>query len=328
MKLAIVGTGMIVEDLLSIASDLPDVELVAIVGRSPEKLDALRNRHGIRRSYTDYADCLADPEVDTVYVGLPNHLHYGYSRDALLAGKNVICEKPFTLSVAEFDDLAALARERDLILVEAITIPYLANYRALAAALPEVGTVKLVQCCYAQRSSRYDAFRRGETPAAFDPAAGGGAMMDINLYCVHFVVGLLGAPLRATYTANVERGIDTSGVLVLDYGDRLATCVGAKDSAAPNRQIIQGDQGTLVMDGAANTCGPFVLSRPGHDDVRVDKEAHPHRMYEEFVAFTRMINTHDTRERDRRLTHSRTVLDIVLGAVAGLGSAAESGPVR
>lgn len=319
MKLAIVGSGKIVAEFLSFAADLDGVELVAIFGRSPQKLAALQASSGIAKTYTDYPQCLADPQIDTVYIALPNQLHYEFSRQALLAGKQVICEKPFTTSLAHFDELRALAVEGGLMLVEAISNQYQANYVAIAEHLPTLGAVKLIQASYSQYSSRYDDFRRGVIQPAFDPAAGGGALMDLGIYNVHFVVGLLGAPLGARYWANIERGIDTSGVLVLDYGNCKAVCVAAKDSATPNRQLIQGDAGTLVMDGPTNVCGPWELTRPGVESLRVDRTVHPNRLYAEFVAFEQLIGALDFAERDRRLDHSAVVLQIVLDALAEAG---------
>lgn len=319
VKLAIVGTGKIVAEFLSFAPGLDGIELAAIYGRSGAKAMALQRSAGIATAYEDYQECLADPNVDTVYVAVPNQLHYRFSRQALLAGKHVICEKPFTTSLTDFDELRRLAQDRGLVLVEAISNQYQANYRAITPQLPSLGRVKLVQTDYSQYSSRFDDFRRGVVQPAFDPAAGGGALMDIGIYNVHFVVGLFGKPRRSRYTANVERGIDTSGVLVLEYDGFTAVCLGAKDSSSSPRQIIQGDAGTLQMDAAPNGCGPWTISDRAGDRLRVAEPLAPHRMVEEFVAFERMIRERDVVARDRALDHSRIVLQVVLEALDEVG---------
>ena len=91
---------MIVRDFGPYATQVPGLELAAIVGRpsAQEKLDALATELGIPLVFTDYDECLASDAVDTVWVALPNSLHYEYSKRALLAGKHVICEKPFVLN--------------------------------------------------------------------------------------------------------------------------------------------------------------------------------------------------------------------------------------
>ena len=321
MKLAIIGSGMIVGDFLSTTSALPGVELVAIFGRasSVEKLEALQQQYAIGKIYHDYAECLADPEVDTVYIALPNHLHFMYAKDALLAGKHVICEKPFTTKLADFMELKQIAQERALILVEAITNQYLSNYKALREELPNLGDLKIVECNYSQYSSRYDKFLAGEVLPAFDPAKGGGALTDINIYNIHFVVGLLGKPSAVSYHANVERGIDTSGVLLLTYPTTQAVCIGAKDSSAPIRTLIQGNKGAIVMDGPTNTCQNYGVQMLREDLVTNDVNPHQHRMVEEFLAFTEMIGTKDVTTANAMLEHSQIVMEVLEAALTDAG---------
>ncbi|PXA68777.1 NAD(P)-dependent oxidoreductase [Cryobacterium arcticum] len=319
MGLAVLGSGMIVQDFLSIASDLPEFDLAAIFGNQRDVLEGLSETYGIRAVYTDYEECLADPAVEAVYVGLPNSLHFGFARRALLAGKHVICEKPFTLNLEELRELRVIASERGLMLIEAITTQYLTNYRLIKEALPTLGALKLIQCNYSQYSSRYPAFRRGEVLPAFDPALGGGALMDIGIYNIHFVVGLLGKPVSVTYSANIERGVDTSGVLVLEYPTCRVVCVGAKDCGGPVQSLVQGDGGTIVLDGPPNLCDSFTVMRTGEDPLRVDEKVHPHRMVEEFRAFALMVRTSDTAGRDERLSHSEAVLEVAARALDSAG---------
>lgn len=321
MKLAILGAGMIVKDFLSIAHEIPGVELSAIFGQEAfrAELEQLQQRAGIGRIYVDYEACLADPDVDTVYIGLPNLLHAEFARRALLAGKHVICEKPFTLHLEELRELRALAQERQLVIVEAITTQYLANYQAIKQWLSELGTLKLIQCEYSQYSSRYSAFRAGEVLPAFDPTMGGGALMDLGIYTLHFVVGLLGRPHSISYTPNVERNVDTSGVMVLDYGGCTAVCVCAKDSSGPSRTKIQGEDGTILMSSNPNRCLGFTIAKRGQQEEAVDAHVHPHRMVEEFMAFEAMIRDGDLAQRDTRLDHSELVLELATQALASAG---------
>jgi predicted dehydrogenase len=319
--LAVLGAGMIVQDFLSIAADLSQFELVAIYGRESnrQKLETLSGDHAIRRVYTDYDECLRDPAVDAAYVGLPNHLHYDFAKKALLAGKHVICEKPFTLTVDELRELGTIAAEHGMILVEAVTNQYLTNYQLIRDELPGLGTLKLIQCNYSQLSSRYPAFLRGEVLPAFDPALGGGALMDIGIYNIHFVVGLLGKPVSVHYSANIERGVDTSGILVLEYPTTRVVCIGAKDSAGPVQSLVQGDGGTIVMHGPPNMVDSFTVLTPGDEPRHVDGKVHPHRMYEEFMAFATMIRDNDTHKRDARLAHSEIVLEVAIRALETAG---------
>ncbi|MFJ6678428.1 Gfo/Idh/MocA family protein [Microbacterium sp. NPDC091382] len=316
MKLAVVGAGKIVAEFLPHASGVPGLTLGAIVGResSRGKLDELAAAHGIPLVFTDLDECLADSRVDTVWIALPNVLHADVARRALRAGKHVICEKPFVLRTEELAELRALAAERGLILVEAINNQYLASMVWMRENLPRLGDLRLVQCEYSQYSSRYDAFRAGTIAPAFDPAAGGGALTDLGIYTLHLVIGLLGAPDTVGYTPRMERGVDTSGVAVLGYGDLTAVCVCAKDSPGPSRTKIQGVDGVMVFDGPPNEIAAVELQlRDGtHERFALDDE--PHRMVAEFRAFARMIDEPDPDERDRRLDHSAAVLEVAVRA--------------
>ncbi len=321
MRLAVVGSGQIVADFLPHAADVQGLTLAAIVGteRSRDKLQAIASAWGIPKVYTDLDACLADPDVDTVWIALPNALHYASARRALLADKHVVCEKPFVLRPDELTELRAIATERRLILVEAISNQYLGNLVRMRERLPALGDLRLVQCEYSQYSSRYDAFRDGTVLPAFDPAMGGGALMDLGIYALHLVVGLLGTPDDVTYAAHVERGVDTSGVAVLRYGDVTAVCVCAKDSPGPSRTKLQGTDGVMIIDGTPNEV-PSVEIRPRRGETeRFTDNAHPHRMVEEFRAFVAMVAALDLDERDRRLDHSAAVLDVATAALASAG---------
>ncbi len=317
MKLAILGSGMIVHDFLSMVEQLPDIELKAIVGteRSQEKLVNLQKDYQIEQRFTDFDACIAESQIDTVYVALPNHLHYEYAKKALMHGKHVICEKPFTLSLAQFLELKEIALAKELVLVEAITNQYLANYREIKTGLADLGEIKIVECNYSQYSSRYDAFKEGTILPAFNPKMGGGALMDINIYNIHFVIGLLGKPKEVQYVANIEKGIDTSGVLIMNYPDTKVVCIGAKDSTSTIRSTIQGNQGAIVVNGATNVIDSFDKQLKGARPQSVDVKVHAHRMFEEFKEFTRMIAEHDMVAVKTQLTHSQSVMEVLVQAL-------------
>ena len=206
---------------------------------------------------TDYGQLLA--AVDVVYIALHNLLHTAYAKAALEAGRHVIVEKPLAPCASEAAALAGLAHRKGCFLFEAVTTQYLENYRKLRQLLPRVGQVKLVQCNFSQYSSRYDGFCAGQTAPVFDPQQAGGALMDLGVYNVSYIVGLFGEPQQVHYAANLERGIDTSGILTMDYRSFKAVSIAAKDCAAPPRYVIQGTRGYLLQKSTANFCGPVTL---------------------------------------------------------------------
>lgn len=312
MKLAVLGTGKIVQEFLPMIQQVTDVELVALLStpRSLDKAKEMQAQYQVQEVYTDYETLLGNATIDTVYVALPNHLHYQYTKAALLQGKNVICEKPFTLNAQQLQELIQIATEKRLILLEAVTNQYLNNFLQIKKDLAQLGKIKIVECNYSQYSSRYDAFKEGKILPAFDPQKGGGALMDINIYNIHFVVGLFGKPEKVQYLANIERDIDTSGILVLDYGAFKAVCIGAKDSTAQIRSVIQGTDGSIEVLGATNEM-PRYERRSKTEIEAVNANLDKHRMYQEFEKFTEVIDQKDLAFALEQLNHSLTVMQVV-----------------
>ncbi|GAA4495601.1 Gfo/Idh/MocA family oxidoreductase [Pseudaeromonas paramecii] len=295
MKLALVGAGKIVLSCLDALSQLDGITLVALCVRpqSQAKGEALQQRYGIQRLYTDYAQLLADAEVEVVYLGLPNHLHFDYTRAALQAGRHVICEKPFTSNLAQLQQLVTLAKAQQCFLFEAITNLHSPQFAAIQQQLPRFGPIRLVQCNYSQYSSRYDDYLQGQVHAAFDPASSGGALYDINLYNVYLVCGLFGKPQQVSYHCQRgHNGIDTSGVLLLSYPGFTAVCCGAKDSASPSHVTIQGEKGYGRINDAPNSCHAVEWQVAGETGGQAESSS-LNQMVHEFRAFADCLQRQD-----------------------------------
>ena len=314
MKLGVTGTGMIAKEALPILRKLGvDMRILCGTPRSADTVRELCAEYGIAKGVCDFAELLSDGGVDTVYLATPNSTHYAMAKQALEAGKHVLLEKPMTDNVKAASELAELSRKRGLFLFEAVTTRCHPNYLAVKEFLPEIGEMKFAQCNFSQYSSRYDAFRRGETPVSFDPAKSGGALMDLNVYNLHYLTGLFGKPQSMRYLANVERGIDTSGVVTLDYGAFKAVSVAAKDSASPCRCLVQGTKGYILQESPANVCGKALLHLNGGAEKFRDA-FHGHRMEPEFEAYARAIDGGDRAFCDALLDQSVIVAGILTEA--------------
>lgn len=320
MKLTVVGTGKIVEEALPIITATNGIQVQALVStpRSQEKAKALADHYRIQDLYTDLEEALTNPNTDTVYVATPNHLHYEMTKAALLAGKHVICEKPFTLKEAQAQELAEIAKRKQLILLEAITNLYLENFAVLKEELANLGDIKIVDCNYSQYSSRYDAFKEGVIAPAFDPEKGGGALRDLNIYNIHLVVALFGLPKTVNYLPNMERGVDTSGILLMDYLDFKVVCIAAKDCSAEVRTTIQGNRGSLIVAGESNTLPQVQVTENGIEPRVINKNGSEHRMAAEFRVFQAIIDERDFERAQEVLDHSLKVMKVLDLASQGL----------
>lgn len=311
MKLGILGTGMIVKDLLSTIHQLPLTSLAILsTPRSEAETRQLAARYHIEQVYTDY-QAMLDSNIDTVYVALPNHLHFSFASQALEHGKHVIIEKPITTSVEELNRLKALAAERDLILLEAMNVHHLPAYLSLRTQLAAIGPVRLVTLNYSQYSSRYDDFTAGIIHPAFDAEKGGGALMDINVYNIHFAAGLFGRPQAASYHANVQNNIDTSGMMLLDYGTFKCVCIGAKDCRAAAVSLIQGEKGSIQITRPANQMLGYEMVLNNGDTSQASFDRGEHRLLYEFQQFIHIIDNHDTDSAARLLEASTIAAEII-----------------
>ena len=311
MKIGIVGTGMIAQMVgPNMASWGIEVTAVAGTPNTMDQINELADKLGAAGRYTDYHDLIADPEVDTVYVAVPNFLHYAVSEAALVAGKDVVCEKPLASNEVEAAKLAAIAKEHKRFLWEAVVTTRQPNFKMVRdELLAKIGTIKAVSVNYSQYSSRYDAFRAGEVLPAFDPAKAGGAIMDIGLYTLTYTIGLFGEPKRATYFANIERGIDTSGLVVMEYDGFTATNVCAKDSNGALGATIQGTDGWIKTFSGANACGAVTLHLNDGTEEVIDRSL-PIMWEGEFREFIAQQNAGDLEECYRQLDESLLVSHI------------------
>lgn len=289
MRIGIAGAGNIVPDFLEASKDIRNFEIVAISAtiNGLERMKKLSEKYGIKNIYTNYEDLLED-DIDVVYIAVPNNLHYEFAKKAIEKNKHIILEKPFASNYEEALELVELAQENRIMLFEAISNQYLPNYKKTKELLNELGDIKIVQLNYSQYSSRYDKFKQGEIAPVFDPKKSGGALMDLNVYNIYYIVGLFGAPKNILYTANVEKGIDTSGILILEYPTFKCVAIGAKDCKAPLSINIQGDKGYIHSGSAANCYDDFVFAKNFEDEMRYSLNDNKHRLYYELEEFSRL----------------------------------------
>ncbi|WP_244660719.1 Gfo/Idh/MocA family protein, partial [Lactobacillus nasalidis] len=296
------------------ALPLPGLSLAAIATtkRSAATGQSLAAEYGIQRAYDDYLDMLKDDNVDTVYVATPSSMHFQMCLDSLEAGKNVICEKPFVFTAKEALELKQLADRKGCLITEAITSRYLPAFRALKEDLALLGPIHVASLNYTQYSSRYDRFLEGDIAPAFNPRLGGGALLDLNVYNVHLAISLFGAPLDVHYFPNMQKGVDTSGVLELSYDDKQASLVAAKDSEAffHNQSLLAGEKGAISFTGSPGDLRRYRLeTAAGQTDRTFDPDLH--RMVPEFKEFIRMFDGRDQAAADRAFAHSLQVITVL-----------------
>ena len=321
IHVATIGSGVIVDRMIQAIESTENMKVQAVYSRTAKKAQEFATKHNVPSYYEDMDAMLSDSQIHAVYVASPNSLHYEQSKKALLAGKHVICEKPFCSTVEQAKELFELAQQKGVFIFEAITNIHTPNFKRIQKSLPRCGEVKLVQCNFSQFSSKYIAYKNHEQRNVFDLEFDGGALMDINVYNLHFVVGLFGKPLSCQYIANVGyNGVDTSGVVILKYENMMAICTGAKDCSSPNCAYIQGDEGTIRMDRASiGVCShvDFILPKgdvigkkdtSSFEELGIEQEFH---MNYECQDFAYVIENKDVEKYEQWKQQTLIVVDLL-----------------
>lgn len=263
VRWGILATGGIAAAFAADLVDLPDAEITAVASRSARSAEAFAERFGIGRAYGDWESLARDGDIDVVYVATPHSAHRAAAGLCLEAGRNVLCEKAFTIDLREAGELVALAKEHDRFLMEAMWMYCNPLVRRLKALVEDgaIGEVRTVQA---------DFGLEGPFPPAHrlrDPALGGGALLDLGVYPVSFAHLLLGEPDGVSARAVLsDEGVDLqTGALLSWESGALAmvhcSIVGGTGTTAS----VTGSRGRIdVPEGFFNP-ERFVLHRDGRD---------------------------------------------------------------
>ena len=311
IRLGTIGSGVIVHSVLGNVLKTPGIRLTAVYSRSQEKGDALAAEFGAEKVYTDMDAFLADENTNFVYIATPNLLHYPQAKKALLAGKNVILEKPFCTTADHARELVALAREKGLFLIDAVPTAFLPNLEVLKEALPKIGRIKLVQANYSQYSCRYDLLLKGEMPNIFNPEFAGGCLMDINFYNLYLNIALFGTPQSAMYYPNIYPGAaDTSGIVVMNYEGFVSESAGAKDTWGVNFFQIEGETGYIYVAGGSNGLAEVRVVTKTSDEP-INRQSDPDRWFYEVQNLTALVLADDDTAIEARQDVMLNVMEVL-----------------
>lgn len=224
--------------------------LRAVAARKIERAREFATRHGISRACGDLDDLLSDPDIDAVYVSTPHHCHMQDALACIRAGKAVLCEKPFSLNLAEAQRITSAARQHRVFCMEGMWtrfIPAVCETKKRLAA-GAIGATRLIQGNFAYPAPR------GPGSRFFNLETGGGALLDRGVYLISLAQYLLGPPESQKGTACIENtGVDGQCAfeLAFDGGKTLASFAASLNTRGTNEVHIWGERGSLRL------CEPF-----------------------------------------------------------------------
>jgi predicted dehydrogenase len=245
IRWGIIGTGNIAHHFANGLKVVPDAELVAVGSRSVEKANTFGDEFDVPRRYGSYAELVADPEVDVVYVSTPHQDHRASTLLCLDAGKPVLCEKPFAINVGEAREMVDAARAKGLFLMEAMWTRYRPTMVKVRELIGEgaLGDVRFLSANIGWKSQFDPEFR------LFNPDLGGGALLDGGVYPVSFASMVLGAPSAIASVATLgETNVDEQEAIALAYPSGAVASLGVTIQASPiSIGLILGTKGRIEI---------------------------------------------------------------------------------
>jgi predicted dehydrogenase len=246
IRWGIMGTGNIARQFAAGVVSARRSLLAAVGSRSAESAQAFARAFQIPVAHGSYEGLLADPQVDAVYISLPNTMHHLWTIAALRAGKHVLCEKPFAVNTAEAQEMIDVAHQKGRVAIEAFM--YRSHPLTLAvqqaAARGVIGEIKLIRTSFCYRTSKIAGNIR------FDPHLAGGSLMDVGCYCINFSRLFAGCePVRVQGSAHFhESGIDDLASAVMAFPNGILASFNCGMSAhADNTATLCGTDGYIEI---------------------------------------------------------------------------------
>ncbi len=194
IRLGIVGTGRISDWMMNAIAHTPSCVAAAVYSRSASNAGKFADKYGLALRFDDYDAFIRCKDIDAVYIGSPNALHYAQTMRALEGGKHVLCEKILALNEKQAQNMQKRAEEHGLVLLEAIRPVFDPALQTIKANLPRIGRIRRAVFEFCQYSSKYDPFKNGEYVGIFDHTLGNAALFDLGIYCAHCCLSLFSAP--------------------------------------------------------------------------------------------------------------------------------------
>jgi predicted dehydrogenase len=264
----ILGTGAIARQFVEGLGELPEAEVLAVGSRSEASAEKFAEDRDIPRRYGTYEDLAADPDVDVVYVATPHPFHAGNAELCLGAGKAVLCEKPFTVNAGEAERVVGLARERGLFLMEGMWtrfFPLMGELRRLLSA-GVIGEPRMLTADFGFRDEFDPRSRK------FDPGLGGGALLDVGVYCISLASSLFGRPSEVAGAGYLgQTGVDEQSAAILVHdGGRLSVLCFATRTGTPQEATVMGTEGYVKIHSNWWRPRAMTLHRPGEREELVE----------------------------------------------------------
>ena len=249
MKIGVLGTGWIVHPVTAALKGMTGVECYAIASRTKERGEQAAKDFGYKVGYGSYEELVADPKVDLVYVATPHSRHYEDMKLCIAAGKNVLCEKSFTLNAVQAADIKRLAKEAGVYVAEAIWTRYQPSRKLINDTIASgiIGEVKTLTAnlSYAMMNKE----------RIWNPELAGGALLDIGVYGINFALMHFGDDIDHIESSvqMLDTGVDGMESITIFFKDgRMAVLTHSVHGRSDRKGIFYGEKGYMIVENINN----------------------------------------------------------------------------
>ena len=249
MKIGVIGTGWIVSIVTKALKGMNNMECYAIASRTKERAEQAKEEYGYEVAYGSYEELAADPAVELVYVATPHSRHYEDMKLCIEAGKNVLCEKAFTLNAAQAADIKRLAKEAGVYVAEAIWTRYQPSRNMINEMLAS-GIIGNVRTLTANLS-----YAMMNKERIWNPELAGGALLDIGVYGINFAMMHFGDEIERMESSvqMLETGVDGMESITMFFKDgRMAVLTHSVYGRSDRKGIFYGDKGYMIVENINN----------------------------------------------------------------------------
>jgi predicted dehydrogenase len=244
IRWGIIGLGKIANKFATDLVTIENIELVAVASRSQQNADEFAAKYNCKKAYNSYLALVNDPEVDAVYIATPHSFHKEHTILCLQHKKAVLCEKPFAMNLQEVTEMIAVAKENNVLLMEALWTFFLPhfNYVLEMVKSDKYGKLKEVEADFGFKS-KYDVESR-----LLKKEIGGGSLLDIGIYPIFAALATLGNPdsieAKATF---FETGADSECTIVFNYKEAKATLKSTLLEETPTEAIFTFEKAIIKI---------------------------------------------------------------------------------
>ncbi len=248
-KLGIIGTGWIADQMAKTVNVMKDVELYAVASRNIETAIKFQKLHGVTKAYGSYAELVKDDNVQLVYVATPHSHHYDNVMLCFDYRKPVLCEKAFTATAWQTEEIVERAHKENIFVTEAIWTRYMPLSKTICETVTSgiIGSPKLLTAnlCYPNI----------EKPRMYLPELAGGALLDIGVYTLNFAAMVFGTDIERTVSSCMMTNtrVDSQNNITLHYsGERMAVLTSSNFVKSDRQGIISGEKGHIIVENINN----------------------------------------------------------------------------